>query len=177
MDNVEKIVKVNRLADETIGMQVITFHDIGLCVGSSQNHDGDASEFRVAFDLLQHFSSVPFGEVEVEQNEVRPWFAGVRPLVFQEIQCFDAIGNYFQGDVFFSCFESLLSQADVSGVVFYQKNRIGSGPVYHCHRLGYKGLAKLLSVCYRNVWERKAQKPQPGLLCYAVCRKPAASIA
>src|SRR5258706_16286829 len=83
---------------------------------------GNAPQGMLAFDFSQDLASVLARQIEVEQNQRRPWTFGIGSLLFQERHGLFAIAGYVQraGDAAF--FKSFREQPHIAGVVHHQEN-------------------------------------------------------
>jgi hypothetical protein len=133
-DETLELLKVDRLAEVTVGLELITFHDIHFGFGSGQDDSGDAFQVVVSLDVRENLPAILLREVQVQEDEVRPWRIDVRALTLQIGQGFDTIDRYMQVDQYVGFTESFLSQADVSGAVLDQKNFPGNTfPILRFH--------------------------------------------
>jgi len=119
-DETLKLLKVDRLAEVAVGLELITFHDIHFGFGSGQDDSGDAFQVVVSLDVRENLPAILLREVQIQEDEVRPRRIDVRALALQIGQGFDTIDRYMQVDQYVGFTESFLSQADVSGAVLDQ---------------------------------------------------------
>src|SRR5271157_112780 len=71
-----------------------SYTDSLLRLGCCEDNYGDVFEFGVAFQVCQELATLQFGEVEVEQNEVKMTCIIVWGCAAQHCRCFYSIGCY-----------------------------------------------------------------------------------
>lgn len=104
-----KLVEVHRLGDIAVSVEVIGLREVLFRVGCGQHHHRDAAQIRVAFYLLKNLAAAFAGQIQIEQDKVRPdgIFVGTAPL--EEIHSFDAVMNHTQIVNYATFFQSLFS--------------------------------------------------------------------
>ena len=63
MYDFKKFIKVNRLIDKAVGVQVIAFQNIYASIGSRKHHYRGTLKCFIRFDDAQDFPPVPFRQV------------------------------------------------------------------------------------------------------------------
>src|SRR5580693_5851197 len=125
LDHIDELVQVNGLLHIGIGVQIVTAKDVSLRAGRRQDHDRDATQVGIRFNLCQHLSTVLLGQVQVEQHQVGPGSIGIRRLAVQvghRRYPVRHIANY-DGVLVFP--QRFLGEQDVSLVILYQQDLDG----------------------------------------------------
>ena len=102
-------------------MQVIGLQDILFILRGGQHHHRDTSQPRIVLNLRQDLAAVLFGEVEVEQNQIRTRAISVLALLPQEGHGLHAVGDDVDVIAQLAFLEGFLGQAHVPGVIFDQQ--------------------------------------------------------
>src|SRR6266849_1580214 len=84
LHNLSKLEKIDRLGNVAIRMQIIGFRHVPCILGGGQHYHRNVPEFWICFDLLQDLSPAFFGEVQIEQDEVRTRGVGIGAFAMQE---------------------------------------------------------------------------------------------
>jgi hypothetical protein len=122
LDDFKKLIEVNGLLDEAVGMEVIAILYIARGAGGSEDHDGDTPELLVIFDDAQHLPTVPLGKVEVHKYQVRGRLLNIRALLAQKFDGFNPVVYDLKIDLPGTFTEGFLCKANVARVVFYEQN-------------------------------------------------------
>ena len=71
-DDLDELVEVDGLGDERVGMEVVAAEDVLFGLRRGQHDDGDLPQLRVGLDDREQLAAVEAGQVEVEQDQIRP---------------------------------------------------------------------------------------------------------
>src|ERR1700690_3238276 len=70
LDGLPELVEIDRFLDIAVGSQVVTGHQIPLFFGGGHNDHRDGSGPGVALDLFEHFHSVHFRKLQIQQHQL-----------------------------------------------------------------------------------------------------------
>src|SRR5262249_43029452 len=125
--HLEEIIQVQRFDDVAVGVERVGLLHIVRVRRAGEDDDRDVFEPGVVFNFRQHRAAVGFGQVQVQQDEVRRSDPGVLPLPVQERQRLLPVHD--DGDLLPVAegllAQGLLRQEGVGGVIFHKKD------VYH----------------------------------------------
>ena len=68
-DGLEELIEVDRLDDEGVDAEVVTFDEVLFLARGGEHDDGDVAKGGVGLDLAQDFEPVDPGHFQVEQND------------------------------------------------------------------------------------------------------------
>src|SRR6185369_2719437 len=139
--------QLHGLGEKAVGLQLIAFHDIGLCIGGGQDDGRYRPQRFVRLDLRQYLPTVHFGKVQVQQDEIGARGAGVAPHARQKRHRLDAVERDVQVDRPVGLEQSFLCQSHVAGTVFDQQHFDRRAN----HSVGTRHIALLSGSANRNV--------------------------
>ena len=67
--------KADGFGDVRVGVQSVAAQNVFVGGRSGQHNDGDVAQLRIGFDLFKQLVAVVFRQIQVEQDQVRPWRA------------------------------------------------------------------------------------------------------
>jgi hypothetical protein len=114
-------------------MESVGVAHIMLVPRGGQDNDGDGFQMVIRLDLCEHRASVFPGQVQIEQNQIGTWHAGIRACVVQERHCFHAILHHMQGVMHLGLSKGFLGHQHVGRAVFHQQNVDGSTGLCSMH--------------------------------------------
>ena len=91
-DTVEGVPSL-RLSDVAVCMVSIAIQNVLFKIGSGQNYGWDGSQVLVFLDKREKLAAIHSWQVQIEQNELRPRSADVRPFFSQKGHCLHAVGG------------------------------------------------------------------------------------
>src|SRR5579871_1380144 len=120
-----KLFEANRFNHVCVHPQFIAAHDVRFLAGTGKDDDGNVLQIRFGANPLQHLEPVPFGELDVQQNDCRIPPLALLPCSFTS-QVIDGLSAVAQRDDFVDearLLERNQSKLQISGIIFYQNNR------------------------------------------------------
>jgi hypothetical protein len=76
--HLDELVDTDGFLDVAIGMKVVTLEDVLFGIGNGNHGDGNAFQERIALDVLQDLPAVLLGQVEIQEDYIRPGGLGAR---------------------------------------------------------------------------------------------------
>src|SRR6202042_3056281 len=113
-------VPLRRLSKIAIRLKLIADHDIRLVIGRRQDDGRNYLQALILFDQSQNLSTIHFGQVEIEQNEIRARRICVDTLAPQKAHGFDTVGGEMEPDRLAVSAKRFLRQTNISLIVLNQ---------------------------------------------------------
>src|SRR5215831_3621181 len=125
-NDILQLLKIERLDDIAIRIELVTLDDIHVGARAGQDHDGNLGQIRRALDLGQHLAPVLARQVQVEQDQVRSDLIAIGRLLPQHLQGLLAILCNMQTVGELAVLQRDLRQQHVAFVVLDQQQLRGS---------------------------------------------------
>ena len=132
VNDIHELFEANGFGDVGIGVQSVAAQNVFLGGRGGEDNDGDVAQLRIGFDLFKQLVAVVFRQVQVEQDQIRPWRALMRTALVKVIETFLSIVGNTQGVLNLVVFEGFPSDEDVSGIVFDEQD-VDTAEI-RCHR-------------------------------------------
>ena len=162
VDRGHELMRVDRLGDVGVRVQLVTAPDVLLGRRRGQHHDRDPGQIRIGFDLCQDLAAVVLGQIQIEQDQIRPRRVSEGGSPVQEVQGLLAVAHDMQGMADPVVLEGLPCHQLIAGIVLDEQHVDGlAGPVI----LLLLGRFRLLAWRFRSRILRLRQgEAQPGAL-------------
>ncbi len=122
LENAEEAVEVGSFGQIAVGEALVSFADVAVGGGGSEDGDWDEAQSGMGFDLLEQVFGVELGEIEIEEDKAGAGCVEIGALVVEEAEGLFAIGGDVDGDGRVDSAQGLLHQANVGWVVFDDEN-------------------------------------------------------